>query len=350
MAFRKPTEIIKEFKKLLDEYKTLQRSEIFRRIYKLPQKIPLSFDKTIQTPTIENLKNNENGLTIDDANFMYLRWNEGLKIFTSDIFKNFLDSFEQQIIQENPEVIYSDWEEYERAEKDKEYSDALIEYDQLDMFYIATPQEIELEYQKNLEELDKAHNTRAGIIKCVFNGNGGRFNSFLKNRYKESYLKPSELRKLDRYCNDYLDGEDWHHIIDSMGDQETNETYTKRKKELNRIKRSKLDEYNENQKKKAFLKAIIDKKKRGKKMNKFEAYKFFFNQVFDDYHEEDNTIIFQINEKFNNPDLEEKLKKFGWKTGKIWNIPIGIKMELESWLLLFLGVSALRIDLRASKK
>lgn len=244
--------ILNQFKKIIASG-TKKKSELFKRIYKI-KSIPKNIS-SISERTILALNNKETAVSIDDANSMYINWNMALKLLQENKYSEITEAFEKFYAHEHAEIVYSDWDSWYNMKPDT--ADAQRELNEIEMFYIQTPIEIEKEYNEAKKKLDDDFNLRQGIIQSVFKGNGGRFRSFMKNRHKEQFLTLAELRKLDLIATDYCDGADWHHIVDSLEQMHTKESYAKALKELNQVKRSKLEEYNETMKRKLYLKKIV---------------------------------------------------------------------------------------------
>lgn len=83
--------------------------------------------------------------------------------------------------------------------------------------------------------------------------------------------------------------------------------------------------------------------------NKTKLFEDIQKMVFEEFYIEDTVICFTIKKNYHSEEFEQKIKHFGYKKNNLQVVPIGLKLELYSWFLLYFGVSPDQVKLYRKK-
>lgn len=223
------SKLVSVFKSIGREKDAISKSEIFRRIYKLPKRQITEKQKEVFEKEIKE----SSYFTIEQIEKMFDLWSQGLEFFVDITFIDVIDSLEKIFFQENPNfdfILSKTKQKIADPEELKIYESAKKEYNTL----VSTPFESD-EHLKDILEfsinvIENSFKVRQAISDTVFNGNSLRFGRFLKSKNKINFLTRKELKELEYIAE--AENEDIQQFIDDLSFEYGSKDLSARKKEL----------------------------------------------------------------------------------------------------------------------
>lgn len=221
-------------KSVLNEKKSLNPSEIFRRIYKLPVK-PISeqliekYKKEIKLYIDANLH-----FTTQEIEEIKNLWVRGLEYFSDNRFISIIENIEK--------IFYTDIPKYHteatteattkattnETKEDLNLNLLKSELNELMLYDFEDLNFLKLNYTQAVERIETSHKIRIDV--ASFFSSPGRFQAFLKSKDKYHFLKPKERKKIEILAES--NNREFMELVDSIQYEYSQSEMNERKQNL----------------------------------------------------------------------------------------------------------------------